>query len=107
MYFNVDHFEKACYYYDGNTGGSDFNGDNFEDCHIIDGHKEGDYFNNGQGVYETLGAYIEASTTSLVIKASTPTWAGAKDGLSAPPKVQTKAKPEETKKQDEKGSRNY
>ena len=42
------------------------------------------------------------------IKANyTHTRTGAKDGLSAPQKVQTKAKPEETKKQDEKGSTNY
>ena len=29
-YFNVDHFEKACYYNDGNAGGIDFGNDTFE-----------------------------------------------------------------------------
>ena len=61
---------------DGNAGGSDFsndtfenrwyfNVDNFEDCYCTDGHKEYGYLNDGLGVYETPGAYQEASTTSL------------------------------------------
>ena len=66
---------KACHYNDSITGGCDFNDDtfedrcyfnvdNFEDCYLIEGHEEEGYLNGGQGVYETPGAILEASTTS-------------------------------------------
>ena len=95
--FNVDHFEKACYYNDGNAGGSDFSDDYFEDCHFTNGHQEDSCLNDGQGVYKTPGAYLEAPTI-IAGKRSGPSLGsrrnyahsrtGAKDGLSAPPKVQ-------------------
>ena len=40
-----------------------FNVDNFEDCYFTDGHQEDSHLNDSHGVYETLGAYLEASTT--------------------------------------------
>ena len=47
---------------------SNFKVDNFEDCYFTDGHEEYGYLNDGQGVYETPGAYQEASTKTLAIK---------------------------------------
>ena len=43
MYFNIDHFEKACYYNDGNAGGIDFGNDTFKDrCYFnVDIFKDG------------------------------------------------------------------
>ena len=43
VYFNIDTFEYR--------------------FHFTDGHQEDNCLNDGQGVYETPGAYLEASTT--------------------------------------------
>ena len=52
---NDDTFKDRCYY----------NVDTFEVCHCTDGHQEDTHcLNYGQGVYETLGAILEASTSS-------------------------------------------
>ena len=106
FYYNIDTFEDRCY----------FNVDNFEDCYCTDGHEEDSYLNDGQGVYETPGAYLEAPIT-IAGKRSGPssrsrpsythTRTGAKVGFNCTPKVQVTIKPEETTRQDEKGIRNY
>ena len=64
----MDHFEKVCYYNDGNTGGSDFSDDNFEDCYFTDGHEEYGYLNDGLGVYGTGCISRSIHYESLAIK---------------------------------------
>ena len=111
LLLNVDHL-RSCDYNDGNAGGSDFNDDNFEDCYFTNGHekdKEVCYLNDDQGVNETPGAYQEASTTYHWQSRPSYTHArtGAKVGFNCTPKVQAMTKPEETTKQDRKGTTNY
>ena len=55
------------YYKEGIAGGRNFNDGNEEDCYYTYVHEKDKfvcYLNDGQGVYETPGAYQEASTTN-------------------------------------------
>ena len=84
-----------------------FNVDNFEDCHCTDGHQEEQgCLNHGQGVYKTPGEAPTGKRSGLSSRSrpATTIRTGAKDGPSAPHKVQTTNKPEETPRQDEKGT---
>ena len=124
LYYNVEPFVDRCTLTSttvreasvsnaGNAGVSDFNGDNFEGSHCTDGHQENTHcLNHGQGVHKTPG---EAPTTISGKRSDQvrdqgqlqPLGPGQKMAPVHPYKVQITIKPEETPRQDEKGTMIY
>ena len=90
-YCNDDNFGKGCY----------FNGDHKEVSYFTDGYTEDGFF-NGQGAIKTL-YYVRWRSRPSYTHART----GAKVSSNCTPKVQATTKPEETTKQDRKGTTNY